>query len=88
MTLISSLKKEKPREVDFQYLSSILADINECSQEPCLDLKYSTCKNTEGSYKCECIEGFRLSTDGSTCEGKKKTSTELFITSEMLFWRD
>ena len=74
--------------MDFQYLSSILADINECRQRPCLDLKYSTCENTEGGYKCECIEGFRLSADGSTCEGKKITSTELFITNEMLFLRD
>ena len=80
--------KSREAKVDFQYLSSILADINECSQEPCLDIKYSTCENTDGSYKCECIEGSRLSTDGSTCEGKTKISTELFITSEMLFWRD
>ena len=78
MTLISSLKKEKPREMYFQYLSSILADINECSQEPCLGVENSTCENTEGSYKCKCIAGFRLSADGSTCEGKKKNLNRTF----------
>ena len=64
--------------MDFQYLSSILADINECSQEPCLGVENSTCKNTKGSYECECIEGFRKSADGSTCEGKKKNNKRAF----------
>ena len=78
MTLISSLKKQKPRKIYFQYLSSILPDINECSQEPCLGVENSTCENTEGSYKCKCIEGSRLSADGSTCEGKQKNSNRAF----------
>ena len=71
-------KKEKPRELYFQHLSSILADINECSQEPCLGEENSTCENTEGSYKCQCIKGFRKSADGSICEGKKKNPNGTF----------
>ena len=71
-------KKEKPREMYFQYLSSILADINECSKEPCLGVENSDCKNTEGSYKCKCIKGFRKSADGSTCEGKKMNPNKAF----------
>ena len=62
----------------FQYPSSILADINECSQEPCLGVGKSTCENTKGSYKCKCVEGFRLSAGGSTCEGKKKNGNRTF----------
>ena len=71
-------EKEKSRETDFQCLSSILADIDECSQEPCLGVENSICKNSNGSYNCECIEGFRKSADGSTCEGKKKKPKRAF----------
>ena len=71
-------EKEKSRETDFQCLSSILADIDECSQEPCLGVENSICKNSNGSYNCECIEGFRKSADGSTCEGKKKKPKRTF----------
>ena len=66
--------------MDFQYFSSILADIDECSKVLCLSKENSFCVNTEGSFKCECREGFRESADGITCEGKKRASTELFMT--------
>ncbi|XP_059191988.1 adhesion G protein-coupled receptor E2 isoform X2 [Centropristis striata] len=32
-------------------------DINECLDKPCG--KYSNCSNTNGSYYCQCIDGFR-----------------------------
>ena len=64
--------------MDFQYLPSILADINECRQKPCLGVENSIGKNKKGSYKCECIKGFRKSADGRTCEGKKKNSNRTF----------
>ena len=28
------------------------------------------CVNKEGSYQCECNQGFQLQTDMRTCEGK------------------
>ena len=51
-------------------LLSISPDINECE----LDLhtcnpETSQCLNTEGAYKCFCKKGFKLSSDGKTCEG-------------------
>ena len=77
--------KKKSREVGFQYLSSILADINECSQEPCLGVENTVCENAEGSYKCECVEGFRKSADGSTCEGKKKSQQNFSLLIKCCF---
>ena len=33
----------------------------------------ATCVNTEGSYRCECLPGYRpVSTSLSLCEGKVK----------------
>ena len=28
------------------------------------------CTNTDGSYKCSCYSGYKLKSDGLTCEGK------------------
>ena len=33
-------------------------DINECLQIPSLCVPYSNCKNTVGTYECECQTGF------------------------------
>ena len=42
------------------------SDINECNiQSPCH--ANATCNNTEGSYTCECNDGF--TGDGFTCDG-------------------
>lgn len=35
-------------------------DINYCSQR---------CSNTVGSYVCSCFDGYRLGSDGETCNG-------------------
>ena len=57
----------------------MLADKDECSEDPCFDKKNSVCKNTDGSFKCECIKGFRMSADESSCEGKKKNFNITFL---------
>ena len=70
--------------MDFEFLSSILADVNECSQELCSDKENSACENTEGSFRCKCEEGFRMSADRTTCEGKKTNfNITFFIKSNM-----
>ena len=50
------------------YFSLIIAsDINECANVTVCD---QGCVNTSGSYFCICNEGYVLSADNSTCEGK------------------
>ena len=46
-----------------------VADIDECSrgQEVC---RRGQCQNVEGSYICECGEGYRLSRFGDECMGE------------------
>lgn len=44
-------------------------DINECEQR---DMCQHECINTPGSHKCLCPNGYRLMTNGKTCQGKKK----------------
>ncbi|XP_019853361.1 PREDICTED: uncharacterized protein LOC105313106 isoform X2 [Amphimedon queenslandica] len=42
------------------------ADIDECSMN--IDDCYHSCINTNGSYYCECMSGFRLLANGTYCE--------------------
>lgn len=43
-------------------------DINECREGT--HLCNQTCTNTNGSYICQCQEGFRLDNDGMECNGR------------------
>lgn len=47
--------------------------INDCNPET------SICVNTLGSYVCYCKEGFQLSADGRTCEGRSEWSPEVHV---------
>lgn len=47
----------------------IFIDINECRRYPGR-LCAHKCENTPGSYYCSCTMGFKLSSDGRSCEGK------------------
>lgn len=46
-----------------------IADINECEQ-PGLCGPHGECLNTDGSFHCVCEQGFTISADGRTCQGK------------------
>ena len=48
-------------------------DIDECENTTSNDCK-QVCINTEGSYYCECLTGFKLIAGSTTdCEGEIKT---------------
>jgi len=42
------------------------------------------CNNTPGSYHCECNNGYRLTSDGFTCEGTQRNSY-IYIVDHYLF---
>ena len=44
-----------------------ISDINECTRNT--DGCDHTCSNTMGSYNCRCWIGYRLATNGRTCQG-------------------
>ena len=50
------------------------ADINECEQ-PGLCGPHGECLNTDSSFHCICEQGFSISADGRTCEGKMNNKT-------------
>ena len=50
----------------FHLRSSVCVDIDECSNDTLNDCS-QRCKNTGGSYICECDPGYRLGSDGHTC---------------------
>ena len=50
--------------------SCIQLDINECEISELGGMCNQICVNTQGSYECQCNStGYRLSSDGFTCEG-------------------
>ena len=52
----------------FSLSQNIYLDVNECevSNGGC----EHKCKNTNGSYVCQCNKGFALDGNGKTCSGK------------------
>ena len=50
----------------------LFLDIDECAAQvnPCDALANSACKNTNGSYNCQCNDGFVK--NGPNCEGVKQ----------------
>ena len=44
----------------------IFSDINECNRAVLCE---QVCVNTDGTYYCDCLEGYRLGNDSSTCIG-------------------
>jgi hypothetical protein len=53
-------------------------DVNECAANGNL-CKNGHCVNTKGSYKCECYEGFEVSSDGKSCIGNFSLSFKFSI---------
>ena len=49
------------------YILNFSLDVNECVEET--DTCQRLCINTMGSYSCDCITGYRLALDGSSCRG-------------------
>lgn len=48
----------------------LFTDINECQYgSHCTN---GRCENTEGSFRCFCAQGFKLSASKDQCEGKKE----------------
>ena len=50
------------------HIYSVMSDIDECVQDdPCNTVANFECKNTHGSYNCQCKDGFVM--NGHNCEG-------------------
>ena len=47
------------------------SDIDECATDE--NRCNQKCNNTEGSYLCSCVDGFRLDTDNVTCIGRNSS---------------
>lgn len=70
----------------------VLADDNECENatQPCGE--HANCTNTEGSYYCTCVHGFKssngqqtfLPNDGTSCVGKLLMSASLLCIITLL----
>ena len=45
------------------------ADVNECVSPDNNDCE-QTCVNTNGSYSCDCTNGYVLNADGHACDGR------------------
>ena len=56
----------------------INTDIDECSLGAAdCHSTLAECINTEGSYKCECVDGYAW--NGTTCQGKLEVTTTIYM---------
>ena len=46
-----------------------ISDINECMMDPTL-CENGICINTDGNFRCECQEGFKIDSSGTKCIGE------------------
>ena len=46
------------------------SDVNECLMAPSPCSPNANCSNTEGSFKCHCLDGYYG--NGSTCQSERK----------------
>ena len=55
--------------IEILTLTTLFLDIDECTAQvnPCDDANNFECKNTRGSYNCQCKDGFVK--NGDDCEG-------------------
>lgn len=56
-----------------------IADVDECQEESCQGV--AKCKNTPGSFECQCPGGYTLSRDRLSCEGL------YLIKSTVMVWK-
>ena len=47
-------------------INFIIIDINECARNPCSQ----SCVNTEGTFECNCLNGYQLEDNGRNCSGR------------------
>ena len=45
-----------------------ILDIDECDRVEHICVEHATCINNDGSYTCDCLEGF--TGDGFSCDGR------------------
>lgn len=63
----------------FMFLS-FSTDINECIVHPGICIN-GICVNTDGSFRCECREGFSLDASGRNCVGMYRISLIYLVMS-------
>ena len=66
------IKVNKSKNIKKTFFNNLYfnIDINECTANPSICHSLAACKNTLGSYICECPKGYTLGYDKFTCVGE------------------
>lgn len=70
MSLVIQINANKCTYVLMVYFSNSVLDVDECESSGICGAM-SKCVNTEGSYRCECLPGFRAAGPGRQCRGQR-----------------
>lgn len=62
--VLNALKIDLANSISTYYITH--TDVDECALE--MDECQQRCNNTIGSYTCSCSGGYRLQSDGVTCQ--------------------
>ena len=49
-----------------------ITDVDECRNKGLCE--FGTCQNTDGDFKCNCLEGYKAINDGKRCKGNNYLS--------------
>jgi hypothetical protein len=52
-------------------------DVDECLQHPNLCEPLGSCINTQGSYRCQCPDGYHVDESGTRCEDMDECDDDL-----------
>ena len=65
-------------------LSFCVTDIDECSGSTFDCVALSNCSNTNGSYRCDCIDGYEWDSTNTTCQGRLPVN--MFRSTQFIIW--
>ena len=75
------MRKPKKTFLEIKNGLILLLDINECMEDPRPCDENALCDNSPGTYRCQCLDGYRDATDvpGKECDDINECNEGTFV---------